>query len=872
MNHRRRPDRAAAIVAALSMLMQPTAHLFAAMESQGQPAKPAATPAPKPAAAPAPTSAAPNAQPGAKPSPAAAAATPVDGGWPRTYSLPSEGSILVYQPQISSWDKQAHLVAFSAVSYRSKAGEKPALGTIKIEADTKVAVSDRLVNFQAMKIVEATFSTLQKEQVREITATIDQAIPGDDRLIALDRVLANLDKSAIVPKNVEGIKADPPAVFFSKTPAVMVNLDGDPIWSPIKENDLKFAVNTNWDLFQHVPTNTYYLRNNDVWLKASDVKGPWTPAGKLPDSFTKLPAEDNWTDVKANLPGKTIEAAAVPRVFVSQQPGELILLTGEPRYLLVQGTELLWVSNTESDVFRMGKTGPVYYLVAGRWFSAPDFTGPWTFATPSLPADFKKIPLEHERSRVLASVPGTDQAAEGVLLAQIPQTARVNKKEVKAPEVAFTGDPQFTPIETTTVERAVNTDKDVFKVAGSYYMCYQGVWFVGTSASGPWEVAGSVPQEIYQIPVSSPANHVTYVTIEESSDDAVVFAAAAGYTGMMVAWGCTVWGSGYYYPPYVGYGGFYPYYYPHFPTYGYSASYNPWTGAVRAQRRRLWSLRRRRRGRPLQSAHRNLRSGRGRLRTVRRTRRGAGLQPPHGDCTRRHARDRTCMEAGVPPACSVATIGPRPTATPTGRPGPPRARSGPTRAPRSPGAGRAAAPWASVMAATSTPERTATSIGKTEGTGRSTTTADGRIPTGSRRRRPGRPTDRPRPARWIAAPRISSIAMPPRAARAPSGPATTGTTGAAAPGAAVARVAIEAVAAARARAAAAGGADAGRDSNRRIETGDRRNRSLSSDRLARVLCHARCDRKPDASVIAASSPPGHRSMALPRTPGSIETP
>ena len=52
----------------------------------------------------------------------------------------------------------------------------------------------------------------------------------------------------------------------------------------------------------------------------------------------------------------------------------------------------------------------MYYLVAGRWFSAPDFTGPWTFATPSMPEDFKKIPLEHERSRVLASVPGTDQA------------------------------------------------------------------------------------------------------------------------------------------------------------------------------------------------------------------------------------------------------------------------------------------------------------------------------------------------------------------------------------------------------------------------------------------------------------------------------
>ena len=64
-------------------------------------------------------------------------------------------------------------------------------------------------------------------------------------------MLANIDKSQIMPKNVEGIKADPPAIFFSKTSAVMVNLDGEPIWSPIKDNDLKFAVNTNWDLFQH---------------------------------------------------------------------------------------------------------------------------------------------------------------------------------------------------------------------------------------------------------------------------------------------------------------------------------------------------------------------------------------------------------------------------------------------------------------------------------------------------------------------------------------------------------------------------------------------------------------------------------------------
>ena len=564
MIQKQRGQLSAVIASVAALTLQPLTPALEAAAKQGQPtAKPPST-APPPAG-----------------KPAASTPTPVDGGWPRVYNLASGGSILVYQPQISTWDAQKHIVAFSAVSYRTAGAEKPVLGTFKLESDSSVSVADRLVKLQKVGITEANFQTLPKEQVREISAAFEKSLPDTEIVIGLDRILANLDKSQIIPKNKEGVKADPPAIFFSKTPAVLMNLDGEPIWSPIKENDLKYAVNTNWDLFQHTPSSTLYLRNEDSWLKATDVQGPWTPAGKLPASFSKLPAEENWKDVKANLPGKTISSSQVPKVFVTLQPGELILLTGDPQYVQVPGTALLWVNNTDSDVFRMGKTGLIYYLVAGRWFSAQDFAGPWTFATPSLPGDFKKIPVEHERSRVLASVPGSDQAAEAVLLAQVPQTARVNKKELKAPEVAFQGDPKFQPIEKTTVERAVNTDKDVFKVGDLYYLCYQGVWFVGKSANGPWEVASSVPPQIYEIPVSSPAHHVTYVTVEDddSNDDWVVFAAAAGYTGMMVAWGCTVWGSGWYYPPYWGYGGFYPYYYPYFPTYGYSAWYNPWTGA-----------------------------------------------------------------------------------------------------------------------------------------------------------------------------------------------------------------------------------------------------------------------------------------------------
>ena len=522
---------------------------------------------------------APLATPQTAPQTAASSQAPGDdGGWPRDLTTPSGGTIRIFQPQIASWDGQRRMVLYSAVAFNAKGATKPAMGTVKVEADSVVAVNERLVNFSEIKLTETTFPGLPNDQLREVVAQIQNIVPEGGLVLALDRVLARLDKSQIIPKNVDGLKADPPVIFFSTSTGVLVNLDGDPIWSPIKDNDLKFAVNTNWDLFQHEQTKEFFLRYNNSWLTAADVNGPWKPAGKLPDSFSKLPADDNWKDVKAALPGRTLSSGDMPKVFVSTKPAELILTRGAPNYLLVSGTSLLWVSNTDSDVFRMGKTGPVYFLISGRWFSAPDFNGPWTFATQNLPDDFKKIPQSHERSRVLASVPGTDEAAEAVLLAQIPQTGRVEKKSVKAPEVQYNGTPQFQPIEKTTVARAVNTDKDIIKVGDLYYMCFQGVWFMARSANGPWEVTGTVPKEIYEIPPSSPAHNVTYVTVVEDNSDAVVYATAAAYTGLMIGWGCAVWGSGWYYPPYVAYGGFYPMYYPYYPTYGYHASYNPWTG------------------------------------------------------------------------------------------------------------------------------------------------------------------------------------------------------------------------------------------------------------------------------------------------------
>src|SRR5262249_38744175 len=213
-----------------------------------------------------------------------------------------KGLITIHQPQIASWDGQKRIVAFAAVAYTAFGASKPTMGSIKFESDTSVALDARLVNLSPLKLTESHFAELPKEQLREVVDAIQQLVPKEPMTIGLDRVLARLDKSKIVPRDVAGIKADPPVIFYSTSAAVLVNLDGDPVWSPIRENDLRFAVNTNWDLFEHPPTKAFFLRNGNSWLTATGLQGPWQAAGKLPESFSKLPADENWKDVKAALP------------------------------------------------------------------------------------------------------------------------------------------------------------------------------------------------------------------------------------------------------------------------------------------------------------------------------------------------------------------------------------------------------------------------------------------------------------------------------------------------------------------------------------------------------------------------------------------
>ncbi len=499
-----------------------------------------------------------------------------DPGWPRTISKPG-GMVVLYQPQVDDWKDFKQVDGRMAFTL-TPTGGKSHVGVVTVQMNSTVNMDDHTVFLSDPKITSISFPSLDAATSAQLEQQMRTFLnPSATMTISVERLAASVKKTKAPP--VAQVKNDPPTIFLSMRPAILLQVNGAAATAPITNSTLQFVVNANWPLFLDPSTSTYYLFTGKGWVSSNSLEGTWMPASQLPKQMSKVPENQNFADLKAFIPPPAGSAATVPTVYYSATPAELITFKGRPEWTAIAGTQLSYASNTDTAVFKYAPTGAFYFLTSGRWFtSSTPLRGPWTFATYSLPADFAKIPASSPPGAVLASVPGTPEAEDAVLIAQIPTTVTVNAAEAaKEVQVSYAGQPQFVPITGTTMLYATNTPNKVIQVGTQYYLCYQGVWFLSSTPSGPWVVAQTVPQVIYTIPPSSPVYNVTYVT-QVYSNGNVQASYTAGYMGAFIM-GATVGaivcsGTGYYYPPYIYHG----YYYPYAATYGYH-TYNPYTGA-----------------------------------------------------------------------------------------------------------------------------------------------------------------------------------------------------------------------------------------------------------------------------------------------------
>jgi len=502
-----------------------------------------------------------------------------DPGWPREkYSNGTR--LLIYQPQVDDWKNFQELTWRMAVSLTPKGG-KEVVGVVEMKGNTDVDNDSKVVVIANPEITGTYFPSLDNATKEKMDQLFKTFVPPT-LSVSLHRLIASVPMQQ-APAGVQ-LNNDPPKIFVGYRPSILLSVDGEPALSDVPKTNLKFVVNTQWPLFFDGESSSYYLAAGQQWLTASSLEGQWSPTKKLPRDMSKVPQDKEWSALKKIIPPSAKSDGVTPAVFYSDKPAEVILFDGQPVYAQIPGTQLTYATNTDSVVFVFTPTQQFYYLTAGRWFSAMDLQGPWTYATPDLPADFAKIPASSPASAILTSVPGTDEAKDAILLAQVPTTMTVKPAEAQAKvKVEYGGgDPKFEPIKGTSMAYATNTQDKVIKVGDVYYLCLQGVWFMSPNAQGPWTTCTSVPQEIYTIPPSSPVYNVTYVTQTAEPDGTVQASYTAGYLGAFVLGAATgaiiANGSGYWWPPYT-YGGYYPYAATYGGAYYGAAHYNSATGA-----------------------------------------------------------------------------------------------------------------------------------------------------------------------------------------------------------------------------------------------------------------------------------------------------
>lgn len=492
----------------------------------------------------------------------------VNGSWPREIKLP-DGVVVVYQPQPEALDGN-RLKGRAAVGVEMEGVEEPVYGAIWFEAQLDTDRAERMASITDVSVNRVRFPTEDDKKSEKLIDLLEQEIPRWDFPISLDQLMTTLEREEKRSEMADKISTKPPKIIFINEPAVLISIDGEPRLKEEPDSDLMRVINTPYTILFEPETKTYYLNADEKsWYTADDIKGDWRLVMTVPDEVAERAPE---AEVDERADDKS-EPGPVPKIIVETVPAELISASGDPEFTPISGTDLLYVSNTDSDVLKDIDDQNYYVLLSGRWYASSSLNGPWQYVPgEELPEDFSSIPEDSEMGTVLYAVPGTVIAEEAVLDAQIPQTAAVDRSKAKL-TVEYDGDPEFEAIEGTSLSYAVNTETPVIQIKKKYYACDEAIWFVSDDAEGIWTIAVSVPDEIYTIPPDSPLYHVTFVRIYKVSDDVIYIGYTPGYTGTYIYHTTIIYGTGYYWP-----GWYHRWYYPRRSTWGYHVRWNPRTG------------------------------------------------------------------------------------------------------------------------------------------------------------------------------------------------------------------------------------------------------------------------------------------------------
>ena len=498
-----------------------------------------------------------------------------DDGWPRTLPV-EDGMLTIYPLQIDN--QEAGIVRYrAALAWRESADAEPVFGAGWFESPVDIDHVAGLVHPTAFRVTETRFPPGTGDIEASLQAALARYAPGWDLDYSVDRLNQGLQTARAERDSLQNINTAPPNIVYRDHPALLVTVDGEPILRPVEDSAYQAVVNTPYPMI--FDGRQFWLNvARGAWYRADAATGPYRFEANPPAAIDAMVQPEQGADEASGSPGedpeaRPITAATAPEIVVVTEPSELVVTDG-PAAFVPLVDDLLVLQNSDDDLFLDVASQQYYIVLSGRWYRSRSLGGPWEYqAADELPPSFARIPENSEQAGSRVYVAGTPEAEEAVLDAQVPQTAAVQRGTADI-EIAYDGDPEFAQVDGTDLQYAANTGATVLHSDRTYFLVEDGVWYISASPHGPWRVADYRPAAVDLIAPTSPVYNVRYVYIYDSTPDVVYVGYTPGYLGSYVYSGTVVYGTGWYYRPWVSPA----YYYPRFSTWGFHVGYDSWGG------------------------------------------------------------------------------------------------------------------------------------------------------------------------------------------------------------------------------------------------------------------------------------------------------
>ena len=181
----------------------------------------------------------------------AAAAPPPDANEPlqtEPWRYPRERTVdgnrvIVYTPQIRSWQDFTHFEAIAAIEFFPKDGGAARYGTTTISGATEVDLDKRLVIVTEPKIDDVSFPGTGADAYE---VAMSKIVLRERVEIPLDMFLLYLSDEVLEDPPPPGFNTKAPPIHVAETPTLLLFVNGKPVLTPLEKTGLELVVNANF--------------------------------------------------------------------------------------------------------------------------------------------------------------------------------------------------------------------------------------------------------------------------------------------------------------------------------------------------------------------------------------------------------------------------------------------------------------------------------------------------------------------------------------------------------------------------------------------------------------------------------------------------